>query len=233
MPIRAKPLAALAALVLLPLQAEAQLTMLGQSNASGGGLGSVATVLTLSSPGNSTNETGCVAPDGLTTCGFANSNVQTGVSQTSIRMASAFPGLTGSNFRLFLNAAEPGNDNTITVNNLVVRLYSAAGAQVFTSANFAAPMTLTNTLSGIGNFGFIFGLSGPDAAALQAALTANPGGSFGVGASISDASGGLETISIGTESGPGGTSVVPEPSTYLLLATGLGALLVMRRRRMT
>lgn len=231
MQIRAKPLAALAAFVLLPLHAEAQLTMLGQSNATGGGLGSVATVLTLSSPGGSTTETGCVAPDGLNSCGFVNSNVQTGSSQTQTQMLSAFPGLTGSNFRLFLNAAEPGNDNTITVNNLVVRLYSSSGTQVFSSTNFAAPMTLTNTLSGIGNFGFIFGLSGPDATALQAAILANPNGSFGVGANISDASGGLETISIGTS--PGSTSVVPEPSTYLLMATGLGALFAMRRRRAT
>lgn len=230
MHIRAKPLAALAALILLPIQAQAQLSVVGQSTSTGGGLGSVATVLTLASPGSSTTETGCIAPDGSATCGFLNANVQSGASQTQIQPLSAFPGLSGSNFRLFLNAAEPGNDNTITINNLVVRLYSSAGAQVFTSANLAAPITLTNTLTGLGNFGFIFGLSAPDAAAFQTALLANPTGSIGAGANISNASGGPETISVGV--GPGVTSVVPEPSTWLLMASGLVGVMAIRRRRM-
>lgn len=227
MKFRAKPFAALTALVLLPFRADAQLTLLGQSDASGGGLGSVATVLTLQSPGNGTSETGCVAPDGLTTCGFVDLGVKTGSSQTQIQPVSAFAGLTGNNFRLFLNAAEPGNDNTITVNDLVVRLYSNTGTQAFSSTSFGTPLTLTNTLSGVGNFGFLFGLSGPDAAAFQTALTANPSASIGVGANITNASGGPETISIGL----GPSSTVPEPSTYLLLATGLGGLMLVRRQR--
>ncbi|MBY0490405.1 MAG: PEP-CTERM sorting domain-containing protein [Gemmatimonadaceae bacterium] len=230
MQYRLSSFAALAACIVLPLRAEAQLTLLGQSAATGGGLGAVATVLTLQSSGNTTSESGCVAPDGTATCGFANVGVGTGASQTQIQPVSAFPGLTGSNFRLFLNAVEPGNDNTITVNNLVVRLYSSAGAQVFSSQNLPSPITLTNTLSGVGNFGFLFGLSGPDAAAFQTALTASPAASIGVGANITNASGGPETTSIGV--GPGVTSVVPEPSTYLLMASGLGGLLLLRRKRM-
>jgi hypothetical protein len=229
MQIRAKPFVLASALVLLPFTAQAQLTVLGQSAASGGGLGAAATVLTLTSPNSSTVETGCIAPDGTSTCGFPSSNVLTGASQSQVQPLSAFSGLTGSNFRLFLNAAEPGNDNTITVNNLVVRLYSSTGTQVFTSTALPAPITLTNTLTGIGNFGFLFGLTGADIAAFQAALTANPGGSLGAGANISNASGGPETISVGV--GPGITSTVPEPSTYLLMASGLVGLLVMQRRR--
>jgi hypothetical protein len=75
-------------------------------------------------------------------------------------------------------------------------------------------------------------LSAPDAAAFQAALTANPAATIGVGASITNASGGPETISIGVvPGGPGGTSVVPEPSTYLLMAAGLSGLVMLRRKR--
>ena len=215
----------------LPVQAHAQLTLLGQSALAGGGLGAVATVLTLQSPGNSTASSGCIAPTGVN-CGFTDGSVQSGQSQ--LRLASAFPGLTGSSFRLFLNAAEPGNDNSITVNNVVVRLYSG-NMQVFSSTAFTAPLTLNNTLPGVGNYGFIFGLSAGDQALFNSALAANAGALIGVGASLTDVSGGPESFAIGTlgsNGGGGSTSVVPEPSTYLLMASGLVAIgLVHRNRR--
>ncbi|WP_411282153.1 PEP-CTERM sorting domain-containing protein [Gemmatimonas sp.] len=216
----------------LPAQAHAQLTLLGQSNASGGGLGAVATVLTLQNPGGTTAETGCVGPTGFTSCGFADANVQSGQSQ--LRAVSAFPGLTGSSFRLFLNAAEPGNDNMITVNNVVVRLYSG-NTQVFSSTAFATPLNLTNVLTGTGNYGFIFGLSAGDQALFTTALAANSSLMIGVGASLTNVSGGLETFAVGTvaSGGGGGTSVVPEPSTYLLMASGLVAMGLLQRKRRT
>lgn len=213
----------------VPAQARAQLTLLGQSGASGGGLGAVATVLTLANPGGATAESGCIAPTGVN-CGFTDANVQSGQSQ--LRASSAFPGLTGSNFRLFLNAAEPGNDNTITLNNAVVRLYSG-NTQLFSSTAFTSPLTLDNVLTGTGNYGFLFGLSVGDQLLFNTALAANPGALIGVGASLTNVSGGLETFSVGTDGGGGITSVVPEPSTYLLMASGLVALGMLQRKRRT
>lgn len=213
----------------VPAQAHAQLTLLGQSGATGGGLGAVATVLTLQNPGGTTAESGCIAPTGMN-CGFVDANVQSG--QTQLRAASAFPGLTGSSFRLFLNAAEPGNDNTITLNNAVVRLYSG-NTQVFSSTAFSTPLDLTNALSGVGNYGFLFGLSAGDQLLFNSALAANPGALIGVGASLTNVSGGLETFAVGTVDGGGITSVVPEPSTYLLMASGLLALGMLQRKRRT
>lgn len=213
----------------VPAQAHAQLQLIGQSatGLSGGGLGAVATVLTLQSPGNTTAESGCIAPTGVN-CGFTDANVQSGQSQ--LRLVSAFPGLTGSNFRLFLNAAEPTGDNSITVNNLVVRLYSGS-LPVFTSMAFTS-LELTNTLPGTGNYGFLFGLSTDDRALFQSALIANPNATIGVGASLTNVTGGQESFSVGTLGGGGTTSVVPEPSTYLLMASGLVAIgLVQRKRR--
>ncbi|QJR37820.1 PEP-CTERM sorting domain-containing protein [Gemmatimonas groenlandica] len=215
----------------VPAQAHAQLTLLGQSatGLSGGGLGAVATVLTLQSPGSTTAESGCIGPTGVN-CGFTDANVQSGQSQ--LRLVSAFPGLTGSNFRLFLNAAEPTGDNSITVNNAVVRLYSG-NTQVFSSVAFTSPLTLNNTLPGTGNYGFLFGLSTTDQALFQAALMANPGATIGVGASLTNVTGGQESFSVGTDAGGGTTSVVPEPSTYLLMASGLVALGMLKRKRRT
>jgi hypothetical protein len=227
MKFRATPFLAAAALLALPSVAQAQLTFVGQADNTGGGLGNVATVLTLQNPGGSTVESGCVTPLGTTGCGFADVGVQTGASQTTVRAVSAFPGLTANNFRIFVNGSEP--DNAITLNNLVVSLYAPnSSTPLFSSTGFTS-MELTNVLSGTGNFGYMFALTGSQLTSFQTALTANPGEFIGVGASFSGAAGGLETISIGTVSGA--VSVIPEPSTYLLMASGLAGLFMVHRRR--
>lgn len=229
----ATPFLVAAALAVLPLTAQAQLQLLGQATSTGGGLGSVATVLTLSSPGNATAESGCVSPTGITSCGFANVGVMTGASQTQVQPLTAFPGISGTTFRLFLNATESGNDNSIIVNDLVVRLYNSAGTQTFSSASLPTPIPLTGAGSGIGNFGFLFGLSTIEAGMFTTALASSVGGTIGVGTSITNASGGPETISVGLVAGGPGPigTVVPEPSTYLLMASGLAGILLIRRQR--
>lgn len=202
------------------------LQLLGQTPLTGGGLGNVATVLTLLSPANTTNATGCVGPAGFTGCGFTNADVQQG--QTQLRAVAQFPGLNAENFRLFFNAAEPGNDNTVTINALTVTLYGANNA-TYAASLAPVPVTLTSTLPGIGNYGYLFGLSPASYTAFNAFLTANPTLTIGIGASLSNASGGPETFSVGTVT----ANVVPEPSTYLLMAGGLTGLLWLQRRRRT
>lgn len=227
----ARALMAAAALAVLPATAQAQLQLSGQSNLTGGGLGNVLTVLTLQNPGGASTETGCVGPAGFTNCGFANDRVQQGQSQ--LQPLTSLTGVTGNNFRLFLNVSEPGNDNTIVVNDLVVTLYGT-GNNTF-SASFTGPQTLTNTLPGTGSYGYLFSLSPTSAAAFDAFVAANTNVRVGAGASFSDVAGGLESISIGTISGNGGggPNEVPEPSTYLLLGSGLAGLLfvTLQRRR--
>jgi hypothetical protein len=224
MKVSARTWLASAALAVLPATADAQmLQLLGQSNLTGGGLGAVNTVLTLQNPGGTNAESGCVGPQGFVGCGFTNANVQQGQSQ--VVPLSQLNGLTGSNFRLFLNAAEPGNDNTVTLNSLVVTLYGSGNATW--SASYG-PQTLTNTSPGIGNYGFLFGIASADQAAFNAFLAANPNAVIGVGASLTNVDGGPETFSVGMA---GSTTVVPEPSTYLLMASGLAGVLMLRRRR--
>lgn len=209
-----------AALSLSPLAAQAQLTYLGQATSTGGGLGNQLTVLTIQHAGNATTESGCVGPAGFTGCGFTNANVQQGQSQ--LQPISSLSGVTGSTFRLFLNVSEPGNDQALFVNSLVVTLYGT-GNNTFTAS--LQNLALSNAGQGTGNFGYVFGLTPSSAAAFDAFVAANPTARIGAGAQFSEVGGGIETISVGL-----GT-VVPEPSTYLLLASGLAGLFMVANRR--
>lgn len=231
--------AALTAFMCAPAIASAQLQLTGNITQTGGGLGNQLTVLTVMSQGNGVIETGCVTPFGpgspTNPCplpDFPDNVVQ---QQTQVRYLNELDlaGLTGANLRVVGNYAEPQvqGQETIVVEDLQLYLFRG-NASAFTSIFSTqlllegAPLTLTDG-PGIGNFGFVFNLTANSAAAFQAAL-ANALGtgatladlSIGLGTSMSAATGGLETYSIARDFG-GGIAAVPEPSTYVLLASGL------------
>ena len=222
---------------LIPSLASAQLVQTGRLEGSGGGLGSQLTLLTLQSPGNTTTEQGCITPtaktctlDGPTT--FANVGVQNGQSQVQLTSNAALSGLTGDNIRIIVNLTEPNTSPETamgTLNDLRLILYGSSGNILFQSMGFAGPMDLSQPGAGIGNFGFTFGLTGSDIADFNAVYGSAT--SIGVAASLSNVTGGLETINVARANNV--TSVVPEPSTYALMAAGLGGLLLVRRRRRT
>lgn len=212
---------------------QASLILVSPIELTGTGLGSVNTVLTLTSPANATIETGCVAPSGsgATTsgCGFADSNVQAQFGAPSL----AALGISGADdLRIVFNASEPaGND--IRLNSLVLTLY--AGASTFSAGlSPASGILFPSTNPGVGNSGFVFALASPalcaavpsacpagtddtEAAAAQAFITSNGGTSsvrVGLGTSLGvaaggagSATGGLETFFVesqGSIGGPGG-----------------------------
>lgn len=211
--------------------ASATAILLGPNPESGTGLGTVETVLTLSSPGSSSIETGCVRPSGSgsTTvgCGFLDANVMTGAGQIGTPTLGTIGATSASDLRIVFNASEPASDD-ITLNNLVLTIYSSTGTVLFTSGP-SGPFVFPTTFSGTGNSGFLFGLDAPQAAQAQAAAF-GPGfanNRIGLGASLSNATGGLETFSVGAV-----TQTVPVPdggSVAMLLGMGLLGLAGVRR----
>ena len=118
--------------------ASASLILVGPTDLNGTGLGAVNTVLTIQSPANTTVATGCVgyigSDDSFATavCGFADSNVKQGASQTKTIAVSDTAASGAADLRVVYNSSQPGG-GAVTVNNLDLRIYSSTGTLLFTS----------------------------------------------------------------------------------------------------
>ncbi len=214
----------------------ASLILVGPESFSGTGLGAVNTILTMTSPGATTSEQGCVGrstvgcPGGTSNGagdvigGTLGGNEMSGASQTLTRSVSSLGIDTAANLRVVFNAQEPGNvANSITLNDLVLNIYSSTGVLEFTSGPFT-PHTFADTMTGVGNSGFVYGLDPAQAAAAQAILS--PTDLIGLHARATDATGGPETFFVARTLNP-----VPEPASVLLLGSGLMGLNFWRRKK--
>jgi hypothetical protein len=203
----------------------------------GTGLGNVNSVLTIQSPGSRSIVSGAVGlnPGGAQ---FVTGNTLA-INQT--RTITQSGASTASNLRLVFNAQVPGNatENPITLNNLVLTIYSPTGTTLFTSGPLAgAPVNFSATQVGTGNAGFVFGLNATQAAQAQASAFTGTGfgnNVIGLSATASNATGGFETFFVSNVGGPGGlpplVGPIPEPGTMAMLATGLLAMGGIARRR--
>jgi hypothetical protein len=229
-------LALASAVATLAIPAHAMLVLQGPDDFDGTGLGAVNTVLTLLSPGSSSDEIGAVrrlpGEDGDVITGDA----LTGASQTQTLSLASLGINSASDLRVVFNAIEPGgaDANGITLNDLRLSIFTPDGTELFNSGSLTAPIDFADTFTGAGNSGFVFALDAMQAAAAQAAAFTGDFGAnlFGLSATVSNATGGFETFFVASADGTV-TPPIPEPQTYALMLAGLGAIgfMAMRRRR--
>jgi len=226
-------LALASAVATLAIPAHAMLVLQGPEDFGGTGLGAVNTVLTLLSPGSSSDEIGAVrrlpGEDGDVITG----NALTGASQSQTLSLASLGIASASDLRVIFNAIEPGNgDAGITLNDLRLSIFSPDGTELFNSGTLTSPVDFADTFTGAGNSGFVFALDAAQAAAAQAlAFGADFGANLiGLYANLSDATGGPETFFVASTGGV--TPPIPEPQTYALMLAGLGVVgFVAARRR--
>jgi hypothetical protein len=219
-------LALTAAVATLAVPAHAMLVLQGPDDFDGTGLGAVNTVLTLLSPGSSSDEIGAVrrlpGEDGDIITGDA----LLGTSQTQTLSLASLGITSASDLRVVFNAVEPGtaDANGITLNDLRLSIFSPDGTELFNSGSLTAPIDFAETFTGVGNAGFVFALDAAQASAAQAlAFGADFGDNLvGLYANLSDATGGPETFFVAS---------IPEPQTYALMLAGLGVVGFMAARR--
>ena len=205
---------------------------------SGAGLGSQFTLLTFTSPANSTTESGCVAGGvggtvvtGPTACpsGFTGGDEQ---AINNVYTATEVGILNFNNLQLIFNASEPGNaaNQGITVEDLALTLWNPDGGLILGAFYLENPFEIANPFLGVGNAGFGFRLDTTQAGDANLLLAAFPDLRIGVSSNAIDATGGLETISVRSAPAPGTqTPNVPEPGTYALAISAFAVMATWRK----
>lgn len=103
---------------------------------------------------------------------------------------------------IFLDIAEPGNDNIVTIagrNSLILTAYKDDGTvlgQFFYTGEFRELVAIAH--AGGGTSDHVFGLDSAQAAALQALILANPDLRLGLTSTLANASGGFERYFFGS-----------------------------------
>ncbi len=194
----------------------------------GTGFGNVNSMLSLKPKANGTSATGSVAWSG--TQDLATGDVSSDGNNKNATYSFGELGITdAASLLLVFNPNEPGNTDTngITINSLILSVYSGSGAFLY-STSLAAPVTYTSTPTGNGRSGFGFILDGDGIAGVNGVLSAN--NRIGLTASLLNAQGSADNFFGIALEGEGGGTDVPEPGSVALLGLGLAGMTALRRR---
>jgi hypothetical protein len=204
--------------------ARADIIFLGQLSEQGQGIGAVNTALTL------INNTGATATGAISPAGPAG-NAGTGAAQGGLFTFSQL-GITGADqFRIVFNINEAGSADTLILNSLILTAFAPTGSGVLGTFDLAADLVgdeFTQIAGGVGGSGLVFGLDPAQTAQLQALFLADPALRLGLAASLGGLNGGNDVFQFAMG---GTTAPIPEPTTMLLLGTGLVGIAGYARRR--
>jgi hypothetical protein len=224
-------LVVLGLLLLVPVQyAAADLVFTTDIQVSGTGLGAVNTLVTVHDPGGpgtqNGTESGCINQDGSFSPCLGGVE---GGDNTAINQVITLD--TNNNFAAVINIAETGQDKSATLTALYLTFCSTTDSSCYTAFWNEADKVLTQGGSegtGLGNSGFTFALDDAQFAIVQ-----------GLPGSFVTISGGLQFLNGSTDDGNDTLHViqfangvqVPEPSSLLLLGSGLVGVGVLMRRK--
>jgi len=221
--------------------ANADLIQNGELDIGAQGFGNAHRLLTISSQGSNTFESGAIGisagtivaltpgiSDGLVFSGngVTNAGGDT-VSPLTDDLKFGIPTLgvlnwtSGADVNLLFNATEPGGDG-LTITDVTLKFYSGDTVIAAIDGNFAYASTIT----GNGSAGFLISVDAAQQTFLDATVFNQAGFSgfrIALESTITGVAGGPESFSA--------VSAIPEPEVYAMLGAGLGLMGWVARRR--